>query len=49
MPKKMKLDLNDLKVNSFVTTLEKEEKGRVKGGWEPTMYWKEVTCSPDVC
>jgi len=32
MPKKMKLDLNGLKIKSFVTSLEKDSEGRIKGG-----------------
>jgi hypothetical protein len=32
MPKKIKLNLEDLKVESFVTTLNDEEKYRIKGG-----------------
>lgn len=31
MPKKLKLNLNDLKVQSFVTALTDEEKNRFKG------------------
>ena len=32
MSKKLKLDLNGLKVRSFVTSLEKEEKRNIQGG-----------------
>lgn len=32
MPKKLKLGLNGLKVQSFVTSLHNEEKSGVKGG-----------------
>ncbi len=32
MPKKLKVDLKDLKVNSFVTSLDDGVKGKVKGG-----------------
>jgi hypothetical protein len=32
MPKKIKLNLEDLKVESFVTELNKNEKKEVKGG-----------------
>jgi hypothetical protein len=43
MSKKMKLDVNDLKVQSFVTTLEKEEKKEIKGGIWPTIIYP---CTP---
>jgi hypothetical protein len=54
MSKKMKLNINDLKVVSFVTSLKDEEKGKAKGGW--TGYcWKtwppecktDEPCGPD--
>jgi hypothetical protein len=32
-----KLNLKDLKVQSFVTSLEKNEKQTVKGGWPVTV------------
>jgi hypothetical protein len=32
MPKKIKLNLEDLKVESFVTALNYKEKDRIKGG-----------------
>lgn len=32
MPKKLKLNLNDLKVQSFVTALDEREKRGFKGG-----------------
>ncbi len=32
MPKNLKLNLNELKVQSFVTALTSEEKDRFKGG-----------------
>jgi hypothetical protein len=35
MPKKLKLGLNDLKVQSFVTSLKNEEKSLVKGASDP--------------
>lgn len=44
MPKKMKLDLGGLKVNSFVTSLESREREKIKGG-EP--WTKFGTCSCD--
>jgi hypothetical protein len=44
MPKKLKLDLNGLKVNSFVTSLEKQEREKVKGGVEWTDFG---SCSCD--
>lgn len=39
MPKKIKLNLNDLKVQSFVTTLNDWEKNELKGG--TTNSWDE--------
>lgn len=41
MGKNLKLDLKDLKVQSFVTDLEDEEKAKVKGG----LPWTCVTCN----
>ena len=42
MPKKLKLDLNGLKVNSFVTSLENNASKKIKGG----VTWTEfITCS----
>lgn len=35
MPKKIKLDLSGLKVQSFVTSVEKNEQEEVKGGALP--------------
>lgn len=35
MAKKMKLKLEDLKVHSFVTTLNKHEEVKLKGGLPP--------------
>jgi hypothetical protein len=32
MPKKVKLNIQDLKVQSFVTSLEDDSKAKVKGG-----------------
>jgi hypothetical protein len=32
MPKKIKLNLEDLKVESFVTSLNRDEKDDIKGG-----------------
>lgn len=45
MSKKMKLNLDDLKVDSFVTTMDKETEEMVKGGWAHTQYWKMDTCA----
>lgn len=42
MPKKLKLDLNGLKVNSFVTSLENNDSKKIKGGVTWTEY---VSCS----
>jgi hypothetical protein len=44
MPKKLKLNLSDLKVQSFVTSLNKEDKQNIKGGTDPvacslTLIW----------
>ena len=36
MAKKMKLKLEDLKVESFVTELEKDDSKKVNGGAPPT-------------
>lgn len=41
MPKKLKLDLNDLKVNSFVTSLDQKTAAEVKGGWS-----EAFSCNP---
>jgi hypothetical protein len=32
MPNKIKLNLEDLKIESFVTSLKDEEKDKIKGG-----------------
>lgn len=45
MAKKMKLNLNQLKVHSFVTSLKADEAADVKGG---SGYFK-CTYNPDVC
>ncbi len=39
------LNLKDLKVQSFVTALEDEQKAKVKGG----LPWTCVTCEPVDC
>ncbi len=36
MNKSLKLNLKDLRVNSFVTSLEKDDVERIKGGWVTT-------------
>ncbi len=43
MPKKMKLE--DVKIESFVTTLPKETEDRVKGGNK----WASCPSCPDFC
>lgn len=43
MSKKMKLEINGLKVQSFVTSLEKEEKKEIHGGVPPTRLFP---CTP---
>jgi hypothetical protein len=42
MPKKLKLDLNGLKVNSFVTSLKNQDREKIKGGVDWTKF---ATCS----
>ena len=52
MAKKMKLDLEELEVQSFVTSLHDESKTLVKGGAPPTYYCSEDPCPvswPWVC
>jgi hypothetical protein len=44
MAKKMKLNLAELRVDSFVTSLHDESKALIKGGAPPTYY-----CSEDPC
>lgn len=44
MPKKLKLDLNGLKVNSFVTSLGNRDREKIKGGVDPTDFG---SCSCD--
>ncbi len=36
MKKKIKLNLNNLKVNSFVTSIDPKESGDIKGGTQPS-------------
>ena len=43
MPKKMKLDLKGLKVQSFVTSLEDGDKTKIKGGVSNTMNCPDCT------
>jgi hypothetical protein len=53
MSKKMKLNINNLKVESFVTSLQDEEKGKAKGGWTawcetwPPICETDAPCGPD--
>jgi hypothetical protein len=59
MPKKLKLDLQGFKVQSFVTSLDTNEKANVKGGLTvDTVCYPfcseectdtEVSCSCDTC
>lgn len=46
MPKKLKLDLKGLEVQSFVTSLEKREKRQVKGGDPYTLETNCPSCMP---
>jgi hypothetical protein len=46
MPKKLKLDLKGLKVQSFVTSLEDGEKKQVKGGDPYTLETDCPSCLP---
>lgn len=48
MAKKMKLNLEDLKVQSFVTSLKKDEKDELKGGKPPVpdTFTCEVSYGP---
>lgn len=46
MPKKIKL--SDLKVTSFLTSLQKEEKAKIKGGDE-TIYPCEISAPQIIC
>ncbi|MFT6851225.1 MAG: hypothetical protein ACJATA_002046 [Sphingobacteriales bacterium] len=43
-----KLKLKDLKVQSFVTSMDKTEKKTIKGGWPETVD-KDCTVRFDVC
>lgn len=45
MGKKVKLDLEDLKVQSFITSLEKSEQQQVKGGLPVTCNTCGDECS----
>ena len=45
MDKKTRLDLKDLKVQSFVTSLDDTEKAKVKGGINPTCNTCDDDCS----
>lgn len=45
MPKKIKLDLQGLKVQSFVTTLKEDQKEEVKGGLPYTCNTCAMDCS----
>ncbi len=46
MPKKTKLNLSPIKVHSFITSLEDEEKKEVKGGCsEPPIEESQDSCT----
>lgn len=49
MPKKLKLDLKGLKVNSFVTSLDNRGKGVVMGGRTITIICTACCGSVGVC
>ena len=61
MPKKIKLNLNDLKVQSFVTALDDKDKKKIEGGGssgctgpdEDCTFCSQDTacnsCRPSVC
>ena len=49
MDKKVKVDLKDLNVQSFVTSLEDEEKSKVKGGWATFPLTRCVPICTDEC
>ena len=44
MPKKLNLDLNGLKVQSFVTSLDKRDESKIKGG-----SVVNTVCPPTIC
>ena len=48
MPKKLKLALKDLKVQSFVTSFDEKEKARVKGAGATDFCTFYTECDP-VC
>lgn len=48
MAKKMKLNLEDLKVQSFVTSLKNDEKIALKGGKPPVPETYQL-CASDFC
>lgn len=45
MPKKTKLNIQDLKVQSFITSLEDDSQAKVKGGLPPSCNTCEIECS----
>lgn len=45
MSKNIKLDLKDLKVQSFITSLEDDDKAKVKGGLPNTCVTCDFYCS----
>lgn len=45
MPKKLKLNLNDLKIQSFVTTLKSSEEEILKGGADTGTNGESCTCN----
>lgn len=55
MPKKLKLNISNLKVQSFVTSLDKHKEAMIKGGASNsncaicTDYSACETCVPSMC
>ncbi len=55
MPKNLKLNLENLKIKSFVTSLGEKKQGEIRGGatasnCEECSYYSECdTCSPSMC
>jgi hypothetical protein len=45
MPKKLKLDINNLKVQSFVTSLENRDKTKIKAGADKTRDYDTFPCN----
>jgi hypothetical protein len=51
MPKKLKLDLNGLRIQSFVTSLDKRDKSKVRGGITASLNCPDCTegCPTQTC